>query len=377
MSSERREIEIEVTSQTPAIPSSPSIEVEEKNPIESDGKPVEYKKRSEDKKPFKEKKFNEPKLATMNNKSAKDVESVTTKKEKTPTKNGFVNNKKVEGHSSGNNSPFSNGKEQTSNKHNEIITSAMKDHNNKNNQKGGVGKPVITNTTTGNTTPESAFKSWAKLVAPTSPSVIASEKVESEKPFSTNNNPQDRTQLPQTSYSPKSYVHTNINQEEPNISYSQRNQSNNVYNYTNQQQQMQHQPNSTHQFSQQQNQYRKETQIFVKDVNSTITEEQLEEAFSKFGPVKSVKILHNKNCGFIDYGSIESTQKALEQHKVMIGGNQHVYAEERRPSRYFRPQVDNRRYQQNRRGGGGSGTASRGGGLGGGGPLDKRGGEQK
>lgn len=257
MSSERREIEIEVTSQTPAIPSSPSIEVEEKNPIESDGKPVEYKKRSEDKKPFKEKKFNEPKLATMNNKSAKDVESVTTKKEKTPTKNGFVNNKKVEGHSSGNNSPFSNGKEQTSNKHNEIITSAMKDHNNKNNQKGGVGKPVITNTTTGNTTPESTFKSWAKLVAPTSPSVIASEKVESEKPFSTNNNPQDRTQLPQTSYSPKSYVHTNINQEQPNISYSQRNQSNNVYNYTNQQQQMQHQPNSTHQFSQQQNQYRK------------------------------------------------------------------------------------------------------------------------
>lgn len=112
-------------------------------------------------------------------------------------------------------------------------------------------------------------------------------------------------------------------------------------------------------------------------MNSTITEEQLEEAFSKFGPVKSVKILHNKNCGFIDYGSIESTQKALEQHKVMIGGNQHVYAEERRPSRYFRPQVDNRRYQQNRRGGGGSGTASRGGGLGGGGPLDKRGGEQK
>lgn len=110
-----------------------------------------------------------------------------------------------------------------------------------------------------------------------------------------------------------------------------------------------------------------------------MTEEQLGEALSKFGPVKSVKIITNKNCAFIEYGSIESTQKALEQHKVMISGNQYVYAEERRPQRPFRPHTDNRRYQHNRRGGGGgSGSANRGGVLGGV-PLadNKRGSEQK
>lgn len=94
-----------------------------------------------------------------------------------------------------------------------------------------------------------------------------------------------------------------------------------------------------------------------------MTEEQLEQAFIRFGPIKNVNISYSRNCAFIDFLSIESTQRALDQHKVMIGAIP-VLAEERRPPKNFRPQFDNnnnRRYQQNRRGGGASGTANRGG----------------
>lgn len=403
---EKKEPEIEATSQKPVLQTqSPQVEVGKKSSIESDEKPVEQKRASEDKKTIiedkktiKEKKLNESKVATTNNKSVKDSDSVTTKKVKSSTKNASTNNKKTESQLNGHNSLPSNNKEQSNNKHNEIVASATKDHTNKNNQKGNVGKPVTTNTTVTPVATETTFKSWAKLAAPTPSSDKVSEKAESTKSSPKNNNtPQNRPQLPQTTYSPKSNVHNNLpNQEQPNISYNHQNQSHNTYNYPHQQQQ--YQPNNAHHYphqqqhthnhhhqqyhreGQQQNQYRTDTQIYVRDVHSSMTEEQLGEVFSKFGPVKSVKIITNKNCAFIDYGSIESTQKALEQHKVMIGGNQHVYAEERRPQRPFRPHVDNRRYQHNRRGGGGggSGTANRGGGLGAGPLVDnKRGSEQK
>lgn len=102
-----------------------------------------------------------------------------------------------------------------------------------------------------------------------------------------------------------------------------------------------------------------------------MTETLLEEVFSKFGPIKNINIGHQKNCAFIDFISIESTQKALEQHKVMINGIQ-VLAEERRPPRTNRHQhYDNRRYQQNNKRGA-NGTNNRGGSSGVN-PLDKRG----
>lgn len=71
------------------------------------------------------------------------------------------------------------------------------------------------------------------------------------------------------------------------------------------------------------------TNIFVKSVVETITEEQLQEAFNKIGAVKTCSISRGKGCAFIEFLSPESCQKALAQHKVLVG-NHTVHAEERR-----------------------------------------------
>lgn len=73
------------------------------------------------------------------------------------------------------------------------------------------------------------------------------------------------------------------------------------------------------------------TNIFVKMVNENINEDQLIDAFSKIGSVKSCSISRAKNCAFIEFNSPEACQKALAQHRVPIGNFGHiVLAEERR-----------------------------------------------
>ncbi|KAI7857817.1 hypothetical protein BDC45DRAFT_602912 [Circinella umbellata] len=128
-------------------------------------------------------------------------------------------------------------------------------------------------------------------------------------------------------------------------------------------------------------QRREDTQIFIKNINQSINEENLREAFSQFGTVKAVNVVYNRNCAFLDFTSTDSVHKALSQHKVNVHNNV-VLAEERRHNsntggnRYQnnrqqqnnRP-YDNRRFQQDghRRGGGPRGGKSRGGGGGAGG----------
>ncbi|KAG0170631.1 hypothetical protein DFQ28_000156 [Apophysomyces sp. BC1034] len=130
-------------------------------------------------------------------------------------------------------------------------------------------------------------------------------------------------------------------------------------------------------------QRREETnQIFVKNVTSAITEEQLREAFSKFGPIKVMNIAPQRNCAFLDFTSPEAAQKALNQHKVPVGSGVVVLAEERRHGgnrhSYNRQQQSGAQYErrfqqhsQRRGGGGGGGAPTRGGGN------KMRGGSQK
>ncbi|CAO3583415.1 unnamed protein product [Absidia cylindrospora] len=94
------------------------------------------------------------------------------------------------------------------------------------------------------------------------------------------------------------------------------------------------------------------TNIFVKNVNSNLNEAQLSEAFSKFGPVKSLNIVHTRNCAFLDFTTPEACQKALAQHKVNVGTTV-VLAEERR--RYGGNSGNmNRQQQQHGNGAGGN-----------------------
>ncbi|KAI9260719.1 hypothetical protein BDA99DRAFT_547410 [Phascolomyces articulosus] len=129
-------------------------------------------------------------------------------------------------------------------------------------------------------------------------------------------------------------------------------------------------------------QRREETQIFIKNVTQHINEDILREAFSQFGVVKAVNVVHNRNCAFLDFASTESVHKALNQHKVHVhnhvvlaeerrhtggggsGGNRYQHNRQQQSGRY------ERRFQQDghRRGGGAPrGGKSRGGGGGGGG----------
>ncbi|KAG2229010.1 hypothetical protein INT48_008683 [Thamnidium elegans] len=93
----------------------------------------------------------------------------------------------------------------------------------------------------------------------------------------------------------------------------------------------------------------KDTQIFVKNVTSSMTEEQLGTAFNQFGTIKTVSISQNRTCAFIEFESIDSTHRALEHRKVTIGTGV-VIAEERRPPKNRNTFDNNRRFQQNRRG---------------------------
>ncbi|KAI8370718.1 uncharacterized protein BYT42DRAFT_100147 [Radiomyces spectabilis] len=112
--------------------------------------------------------------------------------------------------------------------------------------------------------------------------------------------------------------------------------------------------------------FRKEdvTDIFVKNVTSTITEEELQQAFSQFGSVKSLNIIQAKNCAFLDFTTPEARQKAIAQHRVTVG-EATVLAEERRSRGYSHSRQQQngtpfeRRFPPNRRGGGPRGLNNR------------------
>ncbi|KAI8074884.1 hypothetical protein BC940DRAFT_342631 [Gongronella butleri] len=72
--------------------------------------------------------------------------------------------------------------------------------------------------------------------------------------------------------------------------------------------------------------------IFVKHVFNHVTTEQLHEAFSKFGAIKSLTMGTNgRTCAYIDFETPEAAQKALAQNKVVLSSKHTVLAEERRP----------------------------------------------
>jgi RNA recognition motif-containing protein len=88
------------------------------------------------------------------------------------------------------------------------------------------------------------------------------------------------------------------------------------------------------------------TNIFVKLVNEQISEEQLLEAFTKIGAVKSSNISRQRNCAFIEFVSPESCQKALAQHRVQVGSYT-VLAEERRYNHPSNQNQNSQRYNSN------------------------------
>ncbi|KAF7732283.1 hypothetical protein EC973_005178 [Apophysomyces ossiformis] len=127
------------------------------------------------------------------------------------------------------------------------------------------------------------------------------------------------------------------------------------------------------------------TEIFIKNVLPSLTEEQVREAFSQFGEIKSLNILTAKKCAILEYTSTEAVQKALSQRKVEVGevvtsAEERHYVKKRPFARqqYNGIPAEARRTEGNRRRGGGGGGPRGGGGhryRSGGGPGHS--GEQK
>ncbi|KAG0285593.1 hypothetical protein BGZ96_010177 [Linnemannia gamsii] len=69
--------------------------------------------------------------------------------------------------------------------------------------------------------------------------------------------------------------------------------------------------------------------IYVKGITDRVSEEQLREAFAKFGPVKVFDFTQKRNCAYVDFATAEAMHSALKQNKIAVG-SEFVFAEERR-----------------------------------------------
>lgn len=54
------------------------------------------------------------------------------------------------------------------------------------------------------------------------------------------------------------------------------------------------------------------SRLYVGNLTYSVTEKQLEELFSQYGDVKSVKIIGDKGFGFVEMSSPEEAEKAKE-----------------------------------------------------------------
>jgi len=54
------------------------------------------------------------------------------------------------------------------------------------------------------------------------------------------------------------------------------------------------------------------SKLFVRNLNYTVSNQQLKELFEEYGTVKSVNIIEGKGFGFIEMANQEEAEKALE-----------------------------------------------------------------
>jgi RNA recognition motif-containing protein len=81
------------------------------------------------------------------------------------------------------------------------------------------------------------------------------------------------------------------------------------------------------------------SRLYVGNLTYSVTETQLEELFSQYGDVKSVKIIGDKGFGFVEMGTVEEAEKAKEalNETVFVGRTMRVdEAKPPQPRREFR-----------------------------------------
>ncbi|KAF9404919.1 hypothetical protein BGZ94_003876 [Podila epigama] len=86
--------------------------------------------------------------------------------------------------------------------------------------------------------------------------------------------------------------------------------------------------------------------IYIRNVTENVTYEMLHEAFSVFGTIRTLNVVHPKACAFVEFASPEAHQKALAATSVRVGdGHDNVLTEKRvrKPQTSFtrRPSTNN------------------------------------
>ncbi|QSZ66628.1 RNA-binding protein [Methanofollis aquaemaris] len=83
------------------------------------------------------------------------------------------------------------------------------------------------------------------------------------------------------------------------------------------------------------------SRLYVGNLTYSVTEEQLEELFSNYGDVKSVKIIGDKGFGFVEMNTAEEAEKAQGALNETEFVGRTLRVEEAQPPR---PRREYRRY---------------------------------
>jgi len=83
------------------------------------------------------------------------------------------------------------------------------------------------------------------------------------------------------------------------------------------------------------------SKLYVGNLTYSVNEQQLEELFSQFGEVKSVRVIERKGFGFVEMGSPEEAEKAKETLNETEFVGRTLKIDEARPPR---PRRDFNRY---------------------------------
>ncbi|KAG0227423.1 hypothetical protein BGW41_003826 [Actinomortierella wolfii] len=73
--------------------------------------------------------------------------------------------------------------------------------------------------------------------------------------------------------------------------------------------------------------------IYIRNVTEAITYDMLYDAFSAFGTIRTLNVVHPKACAFVEYTTAEAHQKALAATSVKVGNGQDSVLTEKRVRR--------------------------------------------
>lgn len=83
------------------------------------------------------------------------------------------------------------------------------------------------------------------------------------------------------------------------------------------------------------------SKLYVGNLTYSVTEAQLRELFEDFGDVKDVRVIERKGFGFVEMGSVEEAEKAMEALNETEFVGRTLRIDEARPPR---PRTEYRRY---------------------------------